>query len=67
MPISRNTIKQIVRDAIEEVTDALVDDEVDEIADIAAQKFIDEDPNSYDDDELSRDVPDDVDGTDAKD
>ena len=66
MPISRKTIKRIVSDAIEEVTDALVDDEVEEIAETAAQKFIDEDPNSYDDEEESRDVPDDESEPDAK-
>ena len=57
MPISRSRIRDIVRDAIEEVTDAVVDEEIEEIAETAAQKFIEEDPNAYDDEDDNRDVP----------
>ncbi len=45
------TIKDIVRESIEEVSDALADEEIDEICGLVADRIAEEDPTVEDDED----------------
>lgn len=52
MAVKRSDVKEIVRRAIEDNTDALTDEEVDAIADDAATMAVDELDDVYDDEDV---------------
>jgi hypothetical protein len=61
MALSKSKIKNLVSEVLEENQDSLDIDEVEELAGLVADRFLEEDPDAYDDEEEDAQIDDEVD------